>query len=64
MANLGNRWKMPRRDRSNGHPSYPNVRLPAPLLDLDCENIDASHISVVGNNPHELNSNGNGLECP
>lgn len=45
------------------HPSYPDVCLPPPPPDLDCADVDERAFRVVGEDPHRLDGNGDGVAC-
>lgn len=47
----------------NCHPSYPNVCIPPPPPDLDCGDLDACDIEVVGSDPHRLDRDRDGIAC-
>ncbi len=44
-------------------PSYPTVCIPPPPPDLDCDDIEEVNFPVVGNDPHNLDPDGNGIGC-
>lgn len=45
------------------HPSYTNVCIPPPPPDLDCGDLDACDIEVVGEDPHRLDRDRDGIAC-
>ena len=44
-------------------PSYPEVCIPSPPPDLDCDEIDYRNFKVVGSDPHGFDSDGDGWGC-
>lgn len=45
------------------HPSYPDVCIPPPPPDLDCGDLDACDIRVIGADPHRLDRDRDGIAC-
>jgi hypothetical protein len=46
------------------HPSYPDVCIPPPPPDLNCDDIDARNFEVSGSDPHGFDGNDNdGIGC-
>lgn len=53
-----------RRDAGGGcHPSYPDVCIPAPPPDLDCDDVPRRSFRVTGSDPHRFDGDGNGVGC-
>ena len=50
-------------EEENCHPSYPDVCIPAPPPDLDCEDISFKNFRVVGSDPHRFDGNKDGVGC-
>lgn len=48
---------------SSCHPGYADVCIPPPPPDLDCRDIPARRIRVVGSDPHRLDGNHDGVAC-
>lgn len=44
-------------------PSYPDVCIPPPPPDLDCGDIPHRNIRVIGDDPHRLDGNDDGIGC-
>lgn len=45
------------------HPSYPQVCIPPPPPDLDCDEIAFSDFQVVGSDPHGFDTDDDGIGC-
>ena len=51
-------------DDNSCHPSYPDVCIPPPPPNLNCDDIDARNFEVVGSDPHGFDGNDNdGIGC-
>lgn len=44
-------------------PSYPGVCIPSPPPDLDCAEVPYVNFTVVGNDPHGFDGDGDGVGC-
>jgi len=44
-------------------PAYVGACVPAPPPDLDCDDLDAGGIRIVGADPHRLDGDGDGVAC-
>ena len=44
-------------------PSYPAVCIPEYPPDLDCQDIRYHNFMVIGDDPHEFDTDGNGIGC-
>jgi hypothetical protein len=48
---------------NNCDPSYPDVCISPPPPDLDCGDISDTDFTVLAPDPHELDSEGDGIGC-
>jgi hypothetical protein len=48
---------------ANCHPSYPSVCIPPPPPDLDCSDIPYRRFPVTGSDPHNFDSDNDGVGC-
>lgn len=49
--------------KGNCSPAYPNVCIPPPPPDLDCKDIKFRRFKVVRPDPHNFDSDGDGIGC-
>lgn len=49
--------------KENCDPSYPDVCIASPPPDLDCKDVPYKDITVEGNDPHQLDRDGDGVGC-
>ena len=45
------------------HPSYPDVCIPPPPPNLNCDDVSASNFEVVGSDPHGFDGDNDGIGC-
>jgi hypothetical protein len=45
------------------HPSYPDFCIPPPPPQLNCDDVSGSHFTVIGEDPHNFDGNGDGVGC-
>ena len=50
-------------ERSRCDPSYPDVCIPPPPPDLNCDDISARNFRVVGSDPHGFDGDNDGIGC-
>lgn len=48
---------------ANCHPSYPGVCIPPPPPDLNCGDITFRRFTVIGSDPHNFDTDGDGIGC-
>jgi hypothetical protein len=48
---------------SNCHPSYPDFCIPPAPPDLDCDDVNGSNFTVIGDDPHGFDGNRDGVGC-
>ncbi|MFO7168622.1 MAG: hypothetical protein DIU80_011425 [Chloroflexota bacterium] len=51
------------RDPAQCHPSYPTVCIPPPPPDLNCGDIPYRRFLVIGDDPHNFDSDNDGIGC-
>lgn len=55
--------RRPKKPQGNCDPSYPDVCIPPPPPDLNCDDVVHTDFSVKGSDPHEFDSEGDGFAC-